>query len=144
MWFIVIPATLLGIESAAMYTFGFSIIRDCFDQKQAGIYLGFIGTMFAVGTLIGPVLTGALVEFAGWRAVPNFQLVFFIVAALLVFFGARITKEEGKSITYASGKFDFFGAVSIIVLLGSLILVLSLGKIAPVGSTSSLLSRQWL
>lgn len=137
MWFIVLPAVFLGIESAALYTFGYSIIRDCFDQKQSGIYLGLIGTFIAAGTLVGPVLTGAITEFAGWRAVPAAQLVLFLVAAILVFFGARVTKEEGRSIAYVSGKFDLFGAIALILLLGSLILALSLGNIAPIGSTTS-------
>jgi MFS family permease len=123
----IIPSALLGIESGALYTFGYSMVRDCFSQKQAGFYLGLVASMFSVGSLIGPVLTGGFIELFGWRSVPAFQATLFIISAIIVFFGARITREEGKLISYVQGKFDLAGALAIIVLLGGLIVALSLG-----------------
>ncbi|MDR1421600.1 MAG: MFS transporter [Coriobacteriales bacterium] len=123
----IIPSVLIGFASAALYTFGYTIIRDCFSQKQAGIYLGFLATMLAVGSLVGPVLTGGLIELASWRFVTGFQATIFLIAAIIVFFGARITKEEGKLISYVQGKFDLIGALSLSFLLASLIVALSLG-----------------
>jgi MFS family permease len=139
MWWIIIPAVFLGLESAAIYTFGYAIIRDCFNQKQAGVYLGFIGTMFAAGSLVAPVAVAAIIQFAGWRIVPASQSILWAICAIMVFAGARITKEEGKSIAYTKGSFDVLGAVSLICLLGGLILALSLGNFAPVGSPISLI-----
>lgn len=139
MWWIVIPSVFLGIESAAIYTFGYSIVRDCFKQKQAGVYLGFVGTMFAAGSLAAPVGVAAVIQFVGWRAVPTSMAIMWGVSAVMVFFGARVTKEDGKEIAYTKGAFDTMGAIALVCLLGGLILALSLGNFAPVGSPVSLL-----
>jgi len=136
MW-IIIPSVFLGIESAAIYTFGYAIIRDCFSQKQAGVYLGFVGTMFAAGSLATPVGVAAIIQFAGWRAVPGLQAILWAVCAIMVFAGAKITKEEGATIAFGKGKFDILGAISLICLLGGLILAMSLGQFAPIGSPIS-------
>ena len=45
MWVIVIPSFFLGAYSPAVYILGYSMIRDMYDQKKAGIYLGTVGTM---------------------------------------------------------------------------------------------------
>ncbi|GHU66037.1 hypothetical protein AGMMS49983_14870 [Clostridia bacterium] len=137
MWWIIIPSVFLGIESAAIYTFGYAMIRDCFNQKQAGVYLGFIGTMFAAGQLAAPVGVAAIIQFAGWRTVPALQAVLWVICAIMVFAGAKISKEESQKISYAEGKFDTLGAIALVGVLGGLILALSLGRFAPVGSPVS-------
>jgi MFS family permease len=137
MWWIIIPSLLLGFTSGAIYTFGYAIIRDCFEQKQAGGYLGFVSTMMSAGSLVAPLLVAALVQAAGWRMVPLVQAILWAVCVVMVLCGARITKEEGEKISYVHGKFDGFGTVAVACLLGGLILALSLGRFAPIGSPVS-------
>ena len=44
MWTIVIPSVFLGLYSPAIYVLGYSTIRDMYDPKQAGVFLGLAGT----------------------------------------------------------------------------------------------------
>ncbi|SHN60080.1 MFS transporter [Desulfitobacterium chlororespirans] len=136
MWAIVIPSFLIGCYSPAIYVLGFSIIRDMYDMKQAGVYLGAVGTMQAIGMLIGPTLTGIIIQTASWRVVNFIIGPLFLLGALLVLAGAKITKEEGKSIA-RTGTFDLPGAIATVLFLTGLILALSITNYAPFGSPAN-------
>lgn len=135
MWAIVIPSVFLGVYSPAIYVLGYSTIRDMYDPKKAGIFLGLAGTMQSVGMLVGGPLVGGMVQVAGWR-VPFFVIgPLFLIAGLLVLFGVKVTKEETKDMVSTAASFDFAGATAVVVFLSSFVLALSLGKLAPFGST---------
>jgi MFS family permease len=136
MWIIVIPSVFLGMYSPAIYILGYSTIRDMYDRKAAGAYLGVVGTMQGIGLLLGPALTGVVVTNLGWRALFFIIFPFFILSALLMFFGCKVTKEETKHMAVA-GAFDFPGAISVMLFLAALLLFLSLGSRAPYGSSLS-------
>ncbi|HWQ78847.1 MAG TPA: MFS transporter [Anaerovoracaceae bacterium] len=134
MWVIVIPSFFLGMYSPSIYILGYSMIRNMYDQKQAGVYLGIVGTMQSIGLLLGPVATGVLIQTAGWRVVNFAFFPLFAIAAILMFFGCKVTQEEVKSMSFVHGKFDYPGAFAVVMFLASLILALSLGQRAPFGS----------
>ena len=134
MWAIIIPSFFLTVYSPAIYVLGYSTIRDMYDTKQAGVFLGLAATMQSVGILAGAPLVGLLTDLAGWR-VPFFVLgPLFILAALLVLFGVKVTKDQVRDMVSTSASFDFPGAAAIVIFLAALILALSLGRLAPFGS----------
>ena len=136
MWIIVIPSFLLGMYSPAAYVLGYSTIRDMYDQKTAATFLGIVGTMQGLGTLLGPAVSGVVVTNLGWRSLFFIIAPFFALSGLLMLFGCKVTKEETKSMATASA-FDALGAVSVMAFLAALILFLSLGSRAPYGSPVS-------
>jgi MFS family permease len=136
MWVVVIPSVFLGLYSPAIYILGYSTIRDMYDQKAAGAYLGIVGTMQGIGLLLGPAVTGLVIANLGWRALFFIIFPFFILSALLMFFGCKVTKEKTKHMAVA-GAFDSLGAVSVMMFLAALLLFLSLGSRAPYGSPLS-------
>jgi MFS family permease len=137
MWWVVISSILLGMYSPSFYVLGYSMIRDMYDQKQAGIYLGIVGTMQSIGLMVGPTLAGIIIQVSGWRAINYVIFPLFLLSAILMFFGCKVTAEEAKPVALAGGKFDAPGATSVILFLSTLILALSLGKYAPFGGTLS-------
>lgn len=137
MWYIVVSSVFLSMYSPSIYVLGYSMIRDMYDQKQAGIYLGVVATMQSLGLLVGPLLTGILIQTAGWRVVNYCIFPFFFLAAIFMFLGAKVSKEEAKSMATAGGVFDAPGAIATTVFLAGLIMFLSLGQYAPFGSTIS-------
>lgn len=138
MWGIVIPSFFLGCYSPAIYILGFSIFRDMYSKEQAGVFLGVVGTMQAIGMLVGPALTGMIIQTVGWRAV-NFALApIFLIGSALVFAGAKITKEEAKKIANSASVFDLPGAIATVLFLAGLILALSITNYAPFGSPANL------
>lgn len=135
---IVIPSALWGFVSAGIFVLGYTMIRDMYDQKKAGIYLGTCGTMMAVGMLAGPVLGGVIMDVASWRWVCHLIWPILLIGGLMVFFGVKATREEAAGMASATGKFDVSGTLAVVVFLVTLISGLSLGtSFVPFGSVAS-------
>ena len=103
------------------------MIRDMYDQKKAGTYLGVCGTMMAIGMLAGPVLGGFIMDAFSWRIVCHVIWPILLVGGLMVFFGVKATKEEAADMASAAGRFDVAGTIAVVVFLSALISGLSLG-----------------
>lgn len=135
---LVVPSVLYGFVSASIFVLGFSIIRDMYEGKQAGVYLGFCGTMMALGALAGPALAGIVSDLAGWRWICHVIWPLLLAAALFVWFGVKATKSEAECLARKGGKFDLAGTIAIVVLLATFVLGLSLGtSFVPFGSLGS-------
>jgi len=137
--FIVIATgALYGFVSAGVFVIGFMLIKDMFPAQKIGIYMGLIGTMMAIGSLASPVITGMVIAFFDWRAACHMLWPFFLVGALLFFFGANIKKEDGKELVFVSGKIDLAGIVAATIFLATLICGISFGStFIPFGTMQS-------
>ncbi|MDR1358672.1 MAG: MFS transporter [Coriobacteriales bacterium] len=124
---IIFTGALWGFVSPGIYVVGFMLIRDMFPANKVGVYMGLVGTMMALGSLISPVLTG-FVAAISWRAACHMLWPFFIIAALMVLFGVRITKAEGEEIANKSGSIDITGIILTALFLAPLILGISFGN----------------
>jgi MFS family permease len=135
---IVVISTLWGLVSAGIYVLGFSMIRDMYDEKKAGVFLGAIGTVMSIGMLAGPAITGILIDMVNWRAVCHMNWALMTLAAILIFAGVKVSKEDAKVLAQGGGrKFDVAGCVVLTLFMGGLVLALSFG---PSSSGYALLS----
>jgi MFS family permease len=126
MWVIVIPNILYGFMSPAIFVVGFSLIREMYDTKQAGLYLGIAGTMMSVGMLVGPALTGVIIDTLGWRAVCHVAWPILLLSLVLTGAGYRMGDEESAAAA-KKNKFDVAGLTTLTLFLVPVSLVLSLG-----------------
>jgi MFS family permease len=128
MEFIIFVSVFYGLVSAGIFVLGFGMIREMFETSRAGVYLGVVGTMMAIGMLIGPFVTGLLIDSFSWRAACHVIWPFLLLSAILVFAGVKVSKEDAKALVPSVVKsFDLVGAVMLIIFLASVVLVLSLG-----------------
>jgi MFS family permease len=128
MEFIVVVSIFWGLVSAGIYVLGFSLIRDMYEREKAGLYLGLTGTMMCLAMLVGPTLTGVLIQTVSWRAACHVVWPIFCISAILVFAGVRVGREEASSMAIPSMKpVDLMGALGFVFFLGGIILSLSLG-----------------
>jgi MFS family permease len=135
---IIVANFFYGVVSASIFVVAFSLIRDMYDVKQAGIYLGFIGTVTSIGMLVGPALTGLLIDSFGWRLVYHVAWPLLLGAILLIVCGVRADFEGSKPQAKSSGALDLPGAVALSLFLFGLVLSLSLGRsYVPFGSPGS-------
>lgn len=138
-WVIIIANIFWGLVSAGVFVVGFTMIRDMYDQKKAGFYLGLNGTMMSIAMIAGPLVGGVVIDQIGWRVWS--WMVFALLAAAFVmvqFFGIKATKEQTLEMAVKGGSFDFAGGAAVTVFLAMLILTLSLGgSYVPFGSSGS-------
>lgn len=128
MEFIVFVSIFWGLVSAGIFVLGFSLIRDMYETEKAGFYLGLTGTMMSVAMLIGPTLTGILIQTSSWRAACHVVWPILTLAAILIYFGVNVSKEDAAPLAVPSMKrVDLVGALGFVLFLGGIILSLSLG-----------------
>lgn len=131
-------SVLWGFPSAGLYVVGYSMVRDMYDAKQAGTYLGICVTFQSVGMLIGPVVGGFIMDAWNWRALCAIMGILLTVGAFMILFGVKVTKEQTASMAMSSGRFDIPGALAVAIFLGCLICGLSLGtSLLPFGGIGS-------
>ena len=111
-----------------VFAIGFTMIRDIYDKKQAGLYLGLVGTMMSIGILAGPFVGGLVIDQIGWRVWCFILFAFLALGAILILMGVKVKKEEVAFLAVKGGKFDFAGAAVITIFLGCLIIALSMGS----------------
>lgn len=117
-----------SLFSAAIYVVGFSMIRDLYEGKQVGFFLGLVGTFMSVGMLLGPVINGVLIDILGWRAICHIIWILMMIACGFLFFGVNVKPSEVKHLGNPNMKFDFLGAIFLVLFLIGLLLPLSFGK----------------
>jgi MFS family permease len=134
---IIIASVFWGFVSASIFVLGFSIVRDMFDQKESGTYLGLMGTVMSIGMLAGPFLSGLVMDRLGWRPLNFIIGTFMLVSSILIWTGVKATKEEAAPLASKSGAFDFSGAAAMVVFLACFIIAMSMTSFFPLGGMVS-------
>jgi EmrB/QacA subfamily drug resistance transporter len=109
-----IARAIQGIGSAGILTSGAAILAATFEGPARARAFGVLGTAFGAGLALGPVLAGALVDLASWRAVFIVNLVFAVVVFVL---SPRLleSRSQGTPIDWA-GLATFSGALFLLTL----------------------------
>lgn len=119
-----------GIGGGGLIALAFTVIADSIPAREVGKYQGFISIVYAVSGIAGPLLGGYFAEHLSWRWVfwINIPLGF-----LAVFLIRRNLSHLNKK---RDSKFDWFGALMLMVCSTSLLLLLSPEAELPVTWTS--------
>ncbi|MDR6207489.1 MFS transporter [Paraburkholderia graminis] len=100
-----------GIAAAGALAGGSAALAQEFDGHAQTRAFSLLGTTFGVGLAFGPVLAGALIEAAGWRAVFASTAVIGVIALLLAAPWMRETRNP------SAGRIDWPGIVSFTAML---------------------------
>lgn len=138
MMVLIMVSLLWGLPSAGLYVVGYSMIRDMYDSKKAGTYLGICATFQCVGMLLGPVVGGVVMDVWSWRVLCVIMGVVIAIGMAMVFVGVNVSKSAAQGMATAHGSFDVPGSLAIVIFLGCLICGLSLGtSVLPFGGMAS-------
>ena len=69
LWMLVATRALQGIGAAFMMTLAIALVRETVETERVGRAMGWLGTMSAIGTALGPSLGGVLIGWVGWHAI---------------------------------------------------------------------------
>jgi len=64
---LVVLRAVQGAAAGGLMTLAMAVVGDLVAPRERGRYQGYIAATFAVATIVGPLVGGALVDGAGWR-----------------------------------------------------------------------------
>src|SRR3954447_23495557 len=113
--------TVQGLGVGGLMALSQAIMGDVVSPRERGRYQGYIGSVFGLATVAGPLLGGFLVEHLSWR--------WTFWAGIPVGVAALLVTERVLKLPFPRRKnaIDWVGAFCIVASVSSLLLVLSLG-----------------
>ncbi len=111
---------LQAVGGAMVFSISGAILFLAFPSQERGRAMGYLGSTVAVGSILGPILGGFLVDTLGWRSI--FLVNVPIGLVLLAFAIPSLRISETRSRTVAM---DWPGAAAMIVAVVSLMLLIS-------------------
>lgn len=113
-----------GLAAAVMMALAFAMVGELMPLERLGATLGLLGTMSAIGTMVGPALGGGLIALAGWRAVFFFQASLGLIAFVLARRGLPPSQPQTAM---NRPRFDYTGTLLLISSLAAYALAMTLG-----------------
>ncbi len=129
---LIIARIIQGIGGGGLIALAFTVIADCISAREVGKYQGYISIVYAVSSISGPLLGGYFAEHLSWRWIFWINLP---LGLLAVYF---IRQNLSHLNVKRAAKFDWLGALLLMLASTSLLLLLSPEAKLPLTWTSSL------
>ncbi len=127
--FSLIGARVVQAVGAAMQmALGMAIVTESFPPTERGKALGISGLMVSLGIIAGPTLGGVILEQLSWHWIFFVNLPVGVIGTLMVI---RFVPNRVPGI---GQRFDFLGALSLLISLSALTIGLTLGEMYGFGS----------
>lgn len=126
-----------GAGAAALFGTSLSLLTAATPEAQRAGVMGVWGAVIGLAISLGPIVGGAFADYLNWRGIFVADLVLLAIAFAI---GLRVRKMAYVPDTRLPGvKFDYAGAVALVLLLGPLSFALSNGDSRGWGSPLTLL-----
>ncbi|RFU61052.1 MDR family MFS transporter [Peribacillus glennii] len=110
-----------GIGGGALMPIAFTIIFDIFPPEKRGKMTGLLGAVFGVSSVMGPLLGAYITEYISWHWIFYVNVPLGAVALFLIL---RYYQESPQ---HNEQKIDWWGAVTLVIAVVSLMFALELG-----------------
>nr|WP_281248012.1 MDR family MFS transporter [Corynebacterium aquilae] len=110
-----------GVAGGGMMILSQAIIADVVPARQRGKYMGVMGSVFGVSSVLGPVLGGWFTDGPGWRWGLWLNVPLGIIALIGIFSFLHLPRRQSP------GKTDWLGMVTMAIATTALILVITWG-----------------
>ncbi|KAF5351470.1 hypothetical protein D9757_012871 [Collybiopsis confluens] len=127
---LIVSRFIAGIGGGGVNTVATIVVSDMYSLRVSAVPLFFVFGVASVfngfGLGFGGPLGGLITDWLGWRAAFLCQMPLFVVSLLLTAFNLRyVTKGKGKSAKEVLKRIDYFGSLTLLISVGSMLLFLS-------------------
>lgn len=92
-WVIIIARAIQGIGGGGMMVLSQAIIADVVPARQRGKYMGLMGAVFGLSSVLGPLLGGLFTDGPGWRWALWFNIPIGLIAIAIAVFALHLPKH---------------------------------------------------
>lgn len=123
---LIIGRAVAGIGASAIFSGGMTIVGFTVPLRKRAIYIGLLGSMFGIASVVGPLLGGALTDRVSWRWCFYINLPVGAIAVTAVFFFFQNPERKESTLTFKQkiGQMDLLGASFLISAIICLLLAL--------------------
>lgn len=114
---IIFAEMIQGISGAVLLAGSQALMSQLFPAEQRSRAIGIWATIAGISLGVGPLLSGAIIHFFGWRFIFFMNIPLVIIALAFVTFFV----SESKS-TEHCGKIDYYGTFFLMLSIGALML----------------------
>jgi MFS family permease len=125
LWFLIGARALQGVGAAFLTVLSMALMRETAQAARVGRAMGLLGTMSALGTVLGPSLGGVLVSAFGWRGVFAIQVPLALLALVLAFI--FLSRGQAKKVSqpahvWAELSFDILPGLLVNILVAAVMM----------------------
>ena len=121
-WFLIVARGVQGIGGGSIMGLTSVVTADVVAPENRAKATSMIMSTFALASMSGPVIGGALVEYVNWRWVFFINIPITGLALVLLFFSTKKLKNEQKKMSL-----DYVGAVLIVAAACCFVLLMTWG-----------------
>ncbi|KAG0047999.1 hypothetical protein BGZ83_007057 [Gryganskiella cystojenkinii] len=126
MTMLIIGRALSGVGAGGLMAMVFVILSDMLDMRERGKYIGFIGAIFSLSSVLGPLLGGVFSDHVTWRWSFWINLPFGLIAMTFITVNLDLPMPKG-SLTDKIKRIDFYGSILLLATVIMILLPLSWG-----------------
>ena len=116
------------------------IICDLVPQRERQKFIGVLYATFAIGTDLGPVISGVMIDHIGWRWIFWINLPVSGAAFILIAVSLKVNHARTSTIMELLGRIDLAGNAILMLSMTSILLALAeAGTVNPWNSSRTLL-----
>ncbi|UOQ89141.1 MFS transporter [Agromyces endophyticus] len=134
MTWLIIARAVQGIGGGGLMILAQAIIADVVPVRERSKYMGFMGAVFGISSVAGPLLGGWFTEGVGWRWAFWINIPLGLAAILLAAIYLRLPKHDTKV------RFDIWGTFTMAIAVTSIILIASWGGVEYDWSSPTILA----
>ncbi|TGO26401.1 hypothetical protein BPAE_0060g00160 [Botrytis paeoniae] len=102
--------SIQGIGGGGILSLGEILITDLVPLSVRGAYFGYMGSIWAIGSVGGPLMGGAFAENVSWRWIFWINIPIIVSGAIAIILFLKITRTPGNLLAKVK-RFDWFGSV---------------------------------
>ena len=111
-----------GLGAGAAAPMAMTIVGDLYSVAERALVQGYIASVWAISSVVGPALGGLFSQFASWR------WIFLVNIPLCLVAGLALLRSYSESIESRRHRLDLLGATVLTIGLSALILALLEGR----------------
>ena len=124
-----------GAGAAVMLALSMTFVAEAVPRERLGSAMGWLGTMSAAGTALGPSLGGVLIDAFGWRAIFLVNVPLGVATWLLAM---RFVARDGMAPQRERARFDTLGTLLLAVTLACYALAMTIDAVLLVAAAAGI------